>query len=94
MEETKHDKGNMVTLHDKRFGSKILHFEHSPTMDLLAIALDDKTIAVNRSVTTNFQRLFSISTMDANSNNGNNNNNNNNNIVSLAWKPNGKVLAL
>ena len=86
-ETNKHDKGNMVTLHDKRFNSKVLHFEHSPTMDLLAVTLDDKTIAVHRSVTTNFQRLFSISTM-------NTNNTNNNSIASLSWKPNGKVLAL
>ena len=55
-------KGNVLMLHDKRFNSNVLRFEHSPTMDLLAVALSDKSIAVHRSVSAKFQRLLSIST--------------------------------
>ena len=85
-------KGNVLMLHDKRFNSNVLRFEHSPTMDLLAVALSDKSIAVHRSVSAKFQRLLSISTgNDVPTASGKSADAG---VSSMAWKPNGKVIAL
>ena len=84
-------KGNVLTLHDKRFNSKVLP-SSTPQPWILAVALSDKSIAVHRSVSAKFQRLLSISTgNDIPASSGKSGDAS---VSSMAWKPNGKVIAL
>ena len=76
------DGQGMQRVQDREFGARVGIIEHSPTMDLIAVSSSDKSVAVYRSVSPDFQRLFSINRALGSP------------VSTVTWRPCGKMLAL
>eukprot|EP00947_MAST-08B_sp_MAST-8B-sp1_P005477 g5477.t1 len=66
----------------RSFSAEIVAYSFCPTMDLVAVATADGSLHVHRSMTKNFQRLFTATEADDRA------------VSTLAWSPCGKVLAV